>query len=79
MLYCGFPLQNKKCACGRDHDDGGAFKRSVSQLSDTLPGHRRSGRNTWHDESGLYWNVALNANCPYYTSTYVQMPWGVRP
>lgn len=59
-----------------DYND--AVKRCLSQFTDTA-GHRRSGRNTWQDESGVYANGLLKSACPYYSRTYTLMPGGVRP
>jgi Domain of unknown function (DUF4572) len=59
-------------------DRTAAIKRCLSQFTDTA-GHRRSGRNTWQDESGIYANGVLKSACPFYARTYTLMPGGVRP
>lgn len=45
-----------------------AYKKCHSQFADTAD-YRRSGRNTWQDETGLYSNSHLKAECPSYTRT----------
>lgn len=42
-----------------------ALKRCHSQFTDTAD-YRRPGRNTWQDESGIYANSHLKAECPVY-------------
>lgn len=41
-------------------DNSAAFKKCISQFTDQ-DNHRRSGQNTWHDESGLYGNRIIKA------------------
>lgn len=68
-----------RAATATTHADySAAVKRCLSQFSDTT-GHRRLGRNTWQDESGVYANGLLKSACPYYSRTYTLMPGGVRP
>jgi hypothetical protein len=55
-----------------------AVRRCISQFADTT-NHRRVGRNTWQDESGVYANTLLKSACPYYARTYTLMPGGVKP
>ena len=45
-----------------------AYKRCLSQFSDTA-NHRRSGWNTWQDESGVYANSHFKAEAPVYQRT----------
>lgn len=59
-------------------DDSAALKRCLSQFTDAT-GHRRPGRNTWQDESGIYANGSLKLASPHYARTYTLMPGGVRP
>ncbi|ELT93340.1 hypothetical protein CAPTEDRAFT_157486 [Capitella teleta] len=42
-----------------------AHKRCLSQFTDQA-GHRRAGRNTWADESGVYHNSHYKEQCPVY-------------
>lgn len=58
--------------------DNVAVRRCISQFSDTT-NHRRSGRNTWQDESGKYANSALKSASRHYAPTYTLMPGGVKP
>lgn len=44
-------------------DHSMAYKKCQSQFTDTAS-HRREGRNTWQDESGIYTNSHLKAECP---------------
>ena len=45
-----------------------AYKYCHSQFTDTA-NHRRSGWNTWQDESGVYANSTLKSRTPVYQRT----------
>ena len=45
-----------------------AYKYCHSQFTDTA-NHRRSGWNTWQDESGVYANTHFKAQTPVYQRT----------
>ena len=43
-----------------EKDNSAAYRKCHSQFTDTAD-YRRNGRNTWHDETGLYANAEVKS------------------